>query len=71
VKLITSNHACEYVCPMKMSGTLEYTHCDGDSCMAWREKEGGRGYCGLVGDPDPLLGARVYPSGALFRRGEG
>lgn len=71
MKAISSEHAFKHSCPWKMSGALDYIHCEGDRCMAWRKKDGGLGYCGLVGDPDSLLGAQVYPSAALFRRGEG
>ena len=58
------------VCPMKMAGNVSFVGCCGTSCMAWREVEPGRGYCGLAGFP--LMAVPPYrPLGSFMPAGRG
>ncbi len=50
MSVIYQKDAQDKLCPMKR-GSNNQRGCDGKSCMAWREVEPGKGFCGLVSEP--------------------
>lgn len=52
--IVAAADASEFFCPMVMSARTApdvNRQCVGSKCMAWREVEGERGYCGMAGTP--------------------
>lgn len=58
-------------CPAKMAGGILNGRCDAKACMAWREVEPGKGFCGLVGEPWRDLSALRTATGLSMLLGRG
>jgi hypothetical protein len=70
--IVKESEAVEKFCPMGIANAEQIVRCCGEDCMAWREVEPGKGYCGICGSPfPPLVGVDRAATGLsmLFGRG--
>ena len=58
-------------CPAKMAGGILNGRCDAKACMAWREVEPGKGFCGLCSEPGCDLSKLRAASGLSMQLGRG